>query len=187
MSNRDLATGVFRARGLMWWIYVLVSVPQLLNMLLRRHSLANDATSASYFVSSEAISVGCQIVVAVFLTRRAGWLASLVFPNEQGAVLAFSAEELQAVLFSVVGLYLVLDGVRHALGSGYQLIVRPSGDTQNAAAYLWQRNPEDLIRALGGIAGGALVFFGRRGLRNLWERCRRGISPIEESAGSSDE
>jgi hypothetical protein len=186
MSNRDLATGVFRAWGVMWWIYVLVSAPQFLNVLLRRPYIGNDSASAGYFLSSQAISVGCQVVVALFLTRRASWLASVVFPTEQPAGFSFGAEDLQGVLFSIVGLYFILDGARHALGSGYQLIVRPSSDPQNAAAYLWRHDPENLVRAAGGILGGTLLFFGSRGLQNLWGRYKRGPGPIEESTDTPD-
>jgi hypothetical protein len=187
MSNRDVAGGVFRAWGVMWWIGALISVPQFVNVLLRRPYTTYEGASAGYFISSQAISVGCGIVAAAFLTRQADWLASLVFPQEQETGVLFSAENLQSILFSAVGLYFVLDGFRHALGSGYHLIMRPSGDTQNAFAYLWQHDPENLVRSLGGILGGALVFFGRLGLRNLWERYRRGSPPIEESTERSDQ
>jgi hypothetical protein len=181
MSNRSLATGVFRAWAMVWWIYVVLSLPQFLNVLLRRPYTGNDPASAGYFLSAQAISLGCEIVVAVFLTRKAEWLATLVFPEEQVASSSFSAGDLQAVLFSIIGLYFILDGARHAVGSAYQLVTRPRGDTQNAAGYLWQRDPENLVRSLGGLVGGALVFFGRRGLRNLWERYKRGTPPIEEA------
>jgi hypothetical protein len=187
MSNRDLATGVFRAWGLTWWIYVLISAPQLLISLLRPPYTGSEGASAGYFISSQAISVGCEIVVAFFLTLKAGWLASLVFPNEQEAAFSFGAEDLQAVLFSVVGLYFVLDGARHALGSAYQLVTRPKGYGENAVKYLWQRDPENLVKSLGGLVGGALVFFGRRGLRGLWERYQRGAPQIEQPKESSDE
>src|ERR1700738_3146481 len=50
----------------------------------------------------------------------------------------------------------------------------------------WARGPAKLGRALGGMVGGGLVFFGRRGLRNLWERYKRGASPVETPTEGPD-
>jgi len=152
----------------MWSIYVLLALPELLNALLRHGYAWNDKAMQSYLLSSQAISVGCQIVVVVFLVRKAGWLASIVFPVEQEVSLSLSARDLQAALFSVVGLYFVLDGARHALGSAYQLVTRPRS-SQNAAGYLWERDPENLVKSLGGMTAGALLLIGRRRLRDFWK------------------
>src|ERR1700737_179610 len=144
MSNREVATGVFRAWGVMWSIYLLIGVPQLLNALLRHNSAWSDKATESYYLSSQTIALGCEIIVLIFLVRKAEWLARLVFPVEKEMGLSFNAADLRTVLFSVVGLYFVLDGARRGLGSAYQLVARPRGGSQNAAGYLWERDPENL-------------------------------------------
>jgi hypothetical protein len=170
MSNRGLATGVFRAWGVMWSIYALVAVPQFLNALFRNPYTLDQKATQQYFFSSQAISLGCEIAIAVFLIRQASWLATVVFPQETEMTIAIDAAQLRSVLFAVVGLYFLIDGARYALGTGYQLITRPRGDSQAAAAYLWQHAPESFVRAVGGLLAGAIVLFGRG--RNPWQSVR---------------
>ena len=172
MSNRDLAAGVFRAWGLVWSVHVLIAVPQLLNILLRHSSQWADKGMDTYVQSSQVISIGCQIIVAVSLLVKASWLGSLVFPVEQELHLAFSAADLRATLFAVVGLYFLLDGLSNAVGSAYQLVTRPRGDSQNAFDYLWQREPEHLATSLGSTIVGAFVFFRLSRGRGLWTSIR---------------
>jgi hypothetical protein len=172
MSNRDLATGVFRAWGVVWSVHVLIALPQLLNVLLRHSSQWTDKGMETYVQSSQVISVGCQIIVAVTLLSKAGWLASLVFPDEQQLHLVFNAADLRTTLFAVVGLYFLVDGLSHAVGSAYQLVTRPRGDSQNAFEYLWQREPENLTRSLGSSIAGAFVFFGLARGRGLLSTIR---------------
>jgi hypothetical protein len=172
MTNRGLATGVFRAWGVMWSIYVLVAIPQFLNLLLRNPYAWDQKSTGVFAISSQAISIGCEIIVAVFLLRQSAWLASIVFPVEHEMGVSLSPDELRAVLFSLVGLYFLLDGARHALGSLYLLVMRPRADTKGGLEYLWERHPENLVMALGGIIGGALVLFGGGGVRNPWKSIR---------------
>ena len=169
MTNRGLASGVFRAWGLMWWIYVLIGVPQFVNALLRNPYASDQAAMRQYAISSHAISLGCEIVIGMFLVRKAGWLAEIVFPVEQEAAFSLGAADFRAVLFSVVGLYFLLDGGRHLVGSALQLMTRPKGNDQNAFAYLWQREAEQLAIGLGGaVAGGLVLLVGGR-FRNPWK------------------
>ena len=58
MSNRQVATGVFRAWGVMWSIYVLLAVPQFVNALIRSPYSGSDKGTENYFLSSQAISLG---------------------------------------------------------------------------------------------------------------------------------
>ncbi len=173
MTNRGLASGVFRAWGLMWWIYVLLGLPQFANALLRNPYGADQAAMRQYAISAQALSLGCQVVIGTFLVRKAGWLAEIVFPVEQEAAFSFGAADFQAILFSAVGLYFLLDGGRHLLGGAAQLMMRPRGNDQNAFGYLWQRNPEQLAMGLGATIAGGLVLFGRGRSLNPWTAVRR--------------
>jgi hypothetical protein len=166
MTNRDLATGVFRAWGVIWWIYVFINLPQFVNEILRNPYRWSEQGTAQFFFSSRAISLGCEVAVALFLVTRAAWLASIVFPREQEFSPTVSAEDFRALLFASVGLYFVLDGARHIVGAVYLLIVRPRGSGANAADYLWRNAPETLAIGLGGTLAGAYVLFGRGALRN---------------------
>src|SRR5262249_16303483 len=83
MSNRALAAAVFRAWGVMWALIVMIGLPQLLNSLIRRGGVWSDESVQRYVTSSQAIAVGCEVILVVFLIRKADWLASLVFPVEE--------------------------------------------------------------------------------------------------------
>ena len=150
MSNRAVAAGVFRAWGVMWSVNVLVGLPQLLNELLRHNRGWNDKAMENYVLSSQTIALGCEIIVVVFLFRKADWLASLVFPVEHEVGFSFGAVDLRSVLFSAVGLYFVLDGARRAIGSAYQIVAsRPHRNSLEAVGDLWQRDPENLGKRWG--------------------------------------
>lgn len=166
MSNRGLAAGVFRAWGIVWWVYVLVGLPQFVNSLIRNPYRWDEKATEQMFFSSHAISLGCQIAVAIFLMVRAGWLASIVFPTEQEFSAALTADDLRKVLFAAVGLYFLIDGVRYAVSGTYLILTRPRGDNSNPAAYLWRQAPENLAMALGGIVAGGYILFGRGAPRN---------------------
>src|SRR5262245_31776356 len=175
MSNRGLATGVFRAWGIMWSVYALVSAPQFLLALLRDPYGSDQTAMRQFAIGSNAISLGCQIVISAFLILKSTWLAELVFPVEQPTGIAISSRDLQAILFSAIGLYFLLTGISSLAVSGYQLLTRPRGDDRNAFAYLWQRTPQELVTGLVETAAGAYVLFGRdrgpwKGLRAIHER-----------------
>ena len=177
MTNRGLAAGVFRAWGVMWWVYVLVGLPQFINGIIRKPYQWDSKVSEQLFLSSQAISLGCEIAVAIFLMTKATWLATVVFPIDQQLSTAFSAADLRKVLFATVGLYFLVDGARHAVSSVYLVLSRPRGDSSNPAEYVWRRAPETLALALGGIVAGAYILFGRgallspgKAIRSVYDR-----------------
>jgi hypothetical protein len=165
---------------------VLIGAPEMLNMFLRRPNFWGNQATANYALSSQAIGLGCQIIVVVFLLRKAEWLASLVFPTEQGVNVSFGAPDLRAVLFSAIGLYFVLDGFRHAVAGVYLLAKRPHGDSQNAAGYLWDRNPENLIRSTAGLLAGALLLIGPGRLKDLGKSVFGRAPETDESPEPTD-
>jgi hypothetical protein len=181
MSNRGLATGVFRAWGLMWSINILLALPQFLNALIRSPYGLDQKATERYFLSSQAIALGCQIAVAVFLIRKASWLAEIVFPVEGEVQISVDERGLRSILFAAVGLYFLLDGFRYAVGSGYQLL-RARGDDQMANAYLLQKVPESLVRAVGGLLAGAIVLLG-----NPWKSAKGLYRRLFGLRESSDE
>ena len=185
MSDRGLATGVFRAWGLMWATYAFVKIPQFANLLIR-NPYSGQKEMAPYVLSSEAISLGGEIAVAIFLISKASWLASIVFPEEREATVAVDATQLQAILFSAIGLYFLLEGGRHVVGGAALLLSQPRTGNQNAFAHLWQREPQGFAMGVAGAVAGAFLFFGKgrpvhpwSGLRRLYQR----LFALRESSG----
>ena len=182
MTNRGLATGVFRAWGLMWWVYALIGLMQILNLLLRSPYKWDSEEMAKFVLSAQLISLGCQIAIAWFLVANATWIGTLVFPTEQESGISIGAGELRTVLFGAIGLYFLLEGIQLLAGSGYQLLTRPRG---SAVDYLWRQAPEDFVKGVVSVIAGGLVLFGpRRGLSGLYQRVF-GLGDSAGEAGSS--
>jgi hypothetical protein len=160
MTNRGLATGVFRAWGIMWAIYALIEVPHFFNLLLR-YPFGSDQNMKSYAVSANAITLGCDIVIAIFLVAKSGWLAELVFPVEEQAAFSFGKDDLQAVLFSAIGLYFLIVGLQNIGAGALAILMRPRGVVVSNE-YLWQKVPEQLVSGVVEAAAGAFVLFGGR-------------------------
>jgi hypothetical protein len=168
VTNRALATGVFRAWGLMWWVYVLIGLAQMLNLFLRNPYKWDSEAMAKVALSSQLISLGCEIAIAWFLMSKAAWLATIVFPIEQESGISIGAGELRTVLFAAIGLYFLLEGIQLLAGSGYQLLTRPRG---SAVDYLWRQAPEGFVKGIITTIAGAVVLFGpRRSVSGLYER-----------------
>jgi hypothetical protein len=129
---------------------------------------------APYVLSSDAISLGCEIAIAIFLITKASWLASIVFPEEHEANFSIDATQLRSILFSTIGLYFLLEGGRHVIGGAALLLSRPrSGGNRNALAYLWEREPQGFATGLAGAIAGALLFFGRGGPVRPWSGLKK--------------
>lgn len=175
VTNRDLAASVFRVWGVIWLASYLIALTEFLNAAFRHAYRQPEAGMEAYLISSQWISIGCGLIAAIFLITKAGWLARIVSPTDGELSLSLNARELQGVLFSVVALYFILDGARHAVGGVYHLLARPRGDSANTFGYVWRAAPEDLVRALAGIIAGLWVFFARRpggllsGIRGAYE------------------
>jgi hypothetical protein len=185
MSNRGLAAGVFRAWGIMWAVYAFVRIPQFVNLLIR-NPYSGQKEMAPYVLSSDAISLGCQVAVAIVLISRASWLASIVFPEEHEANMSFDATQLRSLLFSAIGLYFLLEGGRHVVGGAVLLLTQPRTGNQNAFTYLWQREPQNFAMGLAGAIAGAVLFFGQGRPGNPWSGLRRlyqRLFALRESSG----
>jgi hypothetical protein len=172
MSNRGLATGLFRAWGIMWAVTALVAVPQFVNSVLRNPYGSEQVGMRQYALSASAISLGCEVVIAIFLIAKAGWLAEIVFPVEEQAGFSFGRDDLQAVLFSAIGLYFLIIGLRAIAGGALAPWTRPRGVVVSNE-YLWQKVPEQLVVGIVEAAAGTFVFFGkgrRTGRAGLYQK-----------------
>jgi hypothetical protein len=173
LSNRQLAAAVFRAWGIMWAVYALLTLVGLAHALLGK-PYGDDPALSRFAVSSQAISFACEVLLFVFLMRRAEWLASVVFPVEAELGAGLGATELRAVLFSAIGLYFFIAGARGSVGFLYRLVVNwrraPTSPPRELAI-----EPERLVSDVTEMVLGAAVFFWNRGgplavIRSAYDR-----------------
>ncbi len=155
----------------MWAISAFVAAPQFVLSLLRNPYGSEGLTMRQFSLSASAISLGCEIVIAIFLIVKASWLAEVVFPVEEQANFSISSGDFQAVLFSAIGLYFLIIGLRQIAGSAASMWMRPRGVVSNE--YLWQKLPEQLVMGIAEAAAGAFVLLGkdrRRGLGGVYQK-----------------
>jgi len=160
LSNRQLAAGVFRAWGVVWAVYALMTLVRLGAWLVHNPYSGEQRAMGGYALSSEAIALACEVLVFVFLVRKADWLATVVFPVEAELGTGITGPDLRAVLFAAVGLYFLIDGGQSTVGQLYRLITRLRS---GSSAFPMSAEPDRLISAVAETIFGALVLFRRSG------------------------
>jgi hypothetical protein len=168
LSNRQLAAGFFRAWAVVWAVYAALGLFRLANVLIR-NPYSPSQPGAGYYAGAEAVWFACQVLVVVFLMRKADWLAKVVFPVEAELGLGLSGADLRAVLYSAVGLYFLVAGGSRAVGHLYLWTrdLRTVGRPISSAF-----SPDGLVSSLAEAALGAIVLFGRRGSRGPFSSVR---------------
>ena len=162
LSNRQLAAGVFRAWGVVWAVYALMTLVRLGAWLVHNPYSGSNAAMGmgGYALTSEAIALACEVLVFVFLMRKSEWLAAVVFPVEAELGTGITGPDLRAVLFAAVGLYFLIDGGQSTVGQLYRLITRLRS---GSSAFPMSAEPDRLISAVAETIFGALVLFRRSG------------------------
>src|ERR1017187_5606400 len=101
MTNRGLATAVFRAWGLFWAISGCVQFVSFALSLVSKFRPYSQEMQTQY-----EILQGCGVALtffgAVFLFLKSGWLSTIVFPEEAPIGWTVRGRELGAILFCVV-------------------------------------------------------------------------------------
>ena len=168
LSNRQLAVGVFRAWAVVWAVYAALGLFRIANVLIR-NPYSGGQPGAGDFAGAEAVWFACQVIVVVFLMRKADWLATVVFPVEGEVGIGVSGADLRAVLFAAVGLYFLVAGASRAVGQLYLWIrdVRAVGRPLSSAF-----SPEGLVSSTVETVLGAVVLFGRRGSSGAFSSVR---------------
>ena len=170
MSVRSIAVGLFRGWGIIWAFDAVMSIPPLILLLASRPYPESGQAMQNYAVMSQLLGIAIGVGGAIFLISMAKWLAGKAFPDEESTPVSFTAANVQAIFFSVFGVYFFLDGIRHMAASAYLLTFKARLDDRSAVDYLWQQDPAALLRAGVGCLLGIALFFGARGLREVWER-----------------
>ncbi|HEX4438548.1 MAG TPA: hypothetical protein VH854_00665 [Thermoanaerobaculia bacterium] len=168
ISNRDLASGVFRAWAIFWAVYALFSLVSVVGALVHDPYPSQPGMRGLY-VSGQAISLACEILIFVLLMRRADWLARVVFPLETELGTSIGAAELRSVLFAAIGLYFLIAGARGCVGWLFRFVANlRHGDASVS------RMPSDPERIVADVAE---MIFGATAL--LWRsRSREALSSV---------
>jgi hypothetical protein len=169
VSNRQLAAGVFRAWGVVWAVYALMTLIRVANLLVHNPYSGEQRSIGTYAVTADAIAFACEVLIFVFLMRKAEWLATVVFPVEAELGTGITGPDLRAVLFSAVGLYFVIDGGQSTVGQLYRLVARSrSGST----AFRMPPETDRLVSAVAETLFGAFVLLRRPGAGGPVRRVR---------------
>ena len=147
----------------MWAVYALMTLVRLGQFLVHNPYSATSAAMSGYAVRAEAITFACEVIIFVFLMRKADWLATLVFPVEAELGTAITGTDLRSVLFAAVGLYFLIDGGKSTVGLLYDLVARARS---GVSAVPVRPEPKGLISAVAEMLFGAFVLFRRPGSKD---------------------
>jgi hypothetical protein len=99
-----------------------------------------------------------------------------------------SRTEFQVLGFALVGVVVLVDGLRDASAAAYVLLNKPEFDEYGTLSYVWAREGEVMIKAVVQVVAGALLMFGRETLADGWSRLRaRPIHTAERDTEDADE
>ena len=135
------------------------------------------------FVLAEVLAFAVRLAVGALLACFSDRLARWLFPGDMGheSVVSVNAEELRAIAFAVVGLWIAISGAMAAMRTGVSLfmVTQDAELRQRLIARSWPACAEHGLRILVGCA----LFLGARGLSGLLAKLRRaGAAAVERDA-----
>ena len=160
MSARELGAVAFRVIG----IWILVGIAIQAPMALQRNTTWEPGLLVSF-----AMTWAVAAVLAILLLLFAPTLARILIPHSEALQISVTAVELQWIAFAVVGLAMLIAGVRGVAGLGLLLLEkRHEWEGESALTYLWMYQPDALVTALIQTGAGALLLIGRDRLSDAW-------------------
>jgi hypothetical protein len=181
VNARSLATVALKTWGIVLVVNALAVLPGTL--VASTASPGIDA-QAALIRAAQVGSILNVIVTALLggaLVALAGRISNAILPDTAPFALAVTAEESQILAFALVGIVLLVDGLREVAAAVYVLATKPAFDESSNLSYVWARESQSIVRSAVQIVAGALLMFGRHALARGWSRLR-GRSVDDESS-----
>lgn len=169
MTSRDLGNVALKVLG----IFALFSAISYLPMILSFRafsSLPGYSGNVLFLVVAQSVGVLLYVGIGWWLLSRSERLSLKLFPASESTGFDLSSETLQAILFSVAGVLILVNAIPLVVG----ILIRTATIPNQGGFFLvfWRLNGESaLVVACQVPLGVALVLGGRR-LARLWHRMR---------------
>ncbi len=118
------------------------------------------------YILSVTVQALAGVVVLVWADKIVALFESDVTPLQ----IEVSSAQLQVLALAIVGVLVLVDGLKNAAAAAYVLLTKPEQD--DTVSYMWARQGEAMIKAVVQIAAGALMVLGREAVVRYWLRLR---------------
>jgi len=172
MNGRSLATVGLKTWGIVLVVSAIGSLPATL--LMATVSPGIDA-QAGIIRASQVGSILNAVVHALIggaVVVFAGRISDAILPDTPPLHLSVTTGELQTLAFALVGVVVLVDGLREVAAAAYVLLNKPRSDQGDSLSYLWVRQRESIVRAVVQTSAGVLLVFGRNVLARGWSHLR---------------
>lgn len=164
MTSKVLAQVLVRILG----VYLLVaSVVSLGNVL----SLVGPGGFRAPLVGA-LLNVIVTFVAGAFFVRNGDRIGSWLTSDLEAPDQPTSSVDLFPVALAILGVWVLLIGLRSAAIVGVEFLVRPKLDETPATSYIWDRQRLALVTAVVDTIAGIVLISGREGIANAWARLR---------------
>jgi len=165
MTSKALAQVLVRILGVYWIVVSLVSVGNVLGFV-------GPQPIPRGIVVGQSLNVIVTFICGAFFIRsgdRIGaWLTSDLEPADEST----GNLDLLTVALAILGVWILILGLRSAAIVGVEFLVRSRSDETPAASYIWDRQRLALVTAAVDTIAGIVLISGREGIANAWARLR---------------
>ena len=172
MTGRSLATVALKTWGLVHAISALASLPAALLIVTASPGIDAQARilRASEFAS--ILNLVLHVLIGGTMVAIAGRISEAILPDTPPLQVSVTTGELQTLAFALVGIVVLVDGLREVAAAAYVLLGKPALDRTDGLSYLWDRESQSIVRAVVQVVAGGLLVFGRDALARGWSRLR---------------
>jgi hypothetical protein len=173
VNGRTLAEILLKVWGVTLIVSALASLPMVVTMV--GISGEPEGAQAGLVRSSQIVSMINPAVMAflgIALITSSARLAERLIPDTAPLAIEADGHQLQALAFTVVGVFVLVDGLRDAAVALYALATKPEWMSDGTMPYLWHQQREAMIGGTVRIAAGVVLIVGRHALGRSWRKVR---------------
>jgi hypothetical protein len=172
MDGRGIAAVALRIWGLVLLLGAVAALPG--SLLVARASPSPPEQTEFIRASQNAIlfQLAAYAILGLCLLLWADVVARWSIPETPHVQVGIDMSQFLTVGLVLVGVGTLIQGLGDSVVSGYVLMRKPQGDEPGALSYLWERQPETLVRAVVDLVAGAILVLGRAGLARAWAQVR---------------
>lgn len=176
MNARGLAVALFKVWGVFWLVSGVTSLANLLVEIITNPYASGEPAMRRFSLFSTSATTLVTLGAAVVLLTLGERIAEAVVPAGDEVSLSMPSVQLEVALLGVLGVYLLVVGLRQGAVVGYTLIRKPSWDASGTIEDVWRNLEREVAGAIVNTAAGFVLVLGRKGIAETWARLRPMVS-----------
>jgi len=172
MKNRELSEVLIKVLG----IYALLqALPlfQYLAMAISSLFVTQNETISFLIQAINIVAISANIMVGLYLIKNGGNISKKLFPEESKDLIdqkAINKTELQSIIFSGIGLLILIMAIPKAIQSGLSIYLYLNESMDGEANRIFSNSWPNVLATTLQAAIGFFVFFQAQGITNMWRR-----------------